>query len=380
MDAELKGRRSVTTTAALRSGLMAALAVLFYGGWAALANLGHGTSVALRAGLTQGVGSGTTTLIIGAVIETLYAALPPRRYRAAQATGIAASLTALLHLSLHRIAGTPEIVRAALPSIVIGYVFAAVYATKLAAPAAELPLRIVYRRSAALTEADREAVWSFFSRFVERDRRAFEDKLASTREVFLGYRRRDELVAFGAVDVLERSVEGRTHGILFTHWAALHPDVRGRNVIQRVGARYFLRYRIAHPLRPVHWLFTASTFQSYLLLARNFRTFWPRPGSPWPARERRLVNDVMADGADRSWDPAAGVLKRHRASRYREGVVEDDPGLLQHPTLGPVIRFYHLQNPGQGDGDSLACLCPLTVTNCFSWARAALVRSLRGPR
>src|SRR6185436_13104055 len=115
---------------------------------------------------------------------------------------------------------------------------------------------------------------------------------------------------------------------LLTHWAALHPDLRGRNVIQKVGARYFLRYRIAHPLRPVHWLFTASTFQSYLLLARNFQTFWPRPGAPWPARERRLVDEVMAESADRGWDPVAGVLKRDGASRYREGLVEDDPKLL----------------------------------------------------
>jgi hypothetical protein len=211
---------------------------------------------------------------------------------------------------------------------------------------------------------------------VERDRRAFEDKLARTAEVFLGYRNGDELVAFGAVDVLERSVEGRTHGILFTHWAALHPDLRGRNVIQKVGARYFLRYRLAHPLRPVHWLFTASTFQSYLLLARNFQTFWPRPGAPWPARERRLVDEVMAESEARGWDPVAGVLERDGASRYREGVVEDDPKLLDHPTLGPVIRFYHLQNPGQGKGDSLGCLCPLTLANCLSWAVAALSRGL----
>jgi hypothetical protein len=96
--------------------------------------------------------------------------------------------------------------------------------TAAAQPAAAPSLTIVYRRSATLTDTEREVVWSFFSRFVERDRRAFEDKLARTREVFLGYRRGHELVAFGAVDVLERTVDGRTHGILFTPWAALHPS------------------------------------------------------------------------------------------------------------------------------------------------------------
>ena len=356
---------------------MAALAVVVYGAWAFLANLGHGGAIALRAGLTQGASSGTTTLVIGAVIEGIHAALPPRPYRAALATGVSASLAALFHLSVHLIAGTPAIARTILPSVVIGYVFAAFYATRLAAPGAEPAFAITYRRSVTLTEAEREAVWSFVSRFVERDRTAFEDKLARTREVFLGYRRGREMVAFGAVDLIERAIDGRTYGLLVTHWAALHPDVRGRNVIQRVGARYFLRYRMTHPLRPVHWLFTASTFQSYLLLARNFRTFWPRPGAAWPARERRLVAAVMAEGGDHGWDPETGVLERHGASRYREGVVDDDPELLDHPTLGPMIRFYRRQNPGQDQGDSLACLCPLTPANCLSWARVALARSLR---
>ncbi len=58
----------------------------------------------------------------------------------------------------------------------------------------------------------------------------------------------------------------------------------------------------------------------------------------------------MAEDRDTGWGSEAGVLVRDGASRYREGVVEDDPKLLDHPVLGPVIRFYHLQNPGQDQG------------------------------
>jgi hypothetical protein len=208
---------------------------------------------------------------------------------------------------------------------------------------------------------------------VERDRRAFEDKLARTHEVFLGHVDTGELVAFGAVDTFEREIEGRTHGILCTHWAALDPRVRGCNVIHRAGLRYILRYRFRNPLRPLYWMFTASTFQSYLLLVRNFETFWPRPGAAFPARERALVDAVMRE-SDPGWDPDAGVLRRRGASRYREGVVDDDARLLGHPVVGPAVTFYREKNPGQVEGDSLLCLCPLSAANCWAMARAGLRR------
>src|SRR5262249_8502085 len=104
------------------------------------------------------------------------------------------------------------------------------------------------------------------------------------------------------------------------------------------------------------------------------------PGAPWPRRERALLEAVMARGADPAWDPEAGVLRRKGASRYREGVVDDEPAILDHPTLGPAIRFYRHRNPRHAGGGSLLCLGPLPASAGGSWARAALRRVLRGRR
>src|SRR5262245_51575191 len=99
--------RPVVPRAGLRMGLMVIAAFCIYGTWAFFANVAHGASVALRAGLTQGASSGVTTLVIGSVIEALHAALPFGRRRALLATGISASLAALVHLGLHLAMGTP---------------------------------------------------------------------------------------------------------------------------------------------------------------------------------------------------------------------------------------------------------------------------------
>ncbi len=218
----------------------------------------------------------------------------------------------------------------------------------------------------ALQQRDLDELWAFFSRFVRRDRSAFEQKLATVHEVFLGTEG-GRIVAFGACNTDVVDVDGRPHGVLTTHWAAIDPSVRGNNVIQRAGFRCFVRFRLRHPLLPVVWMFGASTFKSYLLLTRNFVEYWPGADGGWPAPMRALRDAMMARADEADWDPVAGVVRRHGVSRYREGVVVDDDSALKDPD----IRAYHHLNPGQHDGDTLLCLAPLHWRNWWSAARAA---------
>ncbi|HUF91889.1 MAG TPA: hypothetical protein VMR23_05890 [Candidatus Limnocylindria bacterium] len=61
------------------------------------------------------------------------------------------------------------------------------------------------------------------------------------------------------------------------------PDVRGGNLVQRIGLRCFLRVRARHPWRPVFLFYDTDSYKSYLMLPRNFAEFWPRRDRPLPA-------------------------------------------------------------------------------------------------
>jgi len=106
---------------------------LFYAVWAFAANATHGAAVAARAAAVQSLSSGFTTLTITGVIEAMLVTLPPSRWRAPLATFMPPSFTAMFHATVHHLAGTPEIVPTILPSVVLGYLFAGLYAVKLAA-------------------------------------------------------------------------------------------------------------------------------------------------------------------------------------------------------------------------------------------------------
>jgi hypothetical protein len=106
---------------------MCLLAFVVYGGWAFAISGRHGFDVARAAGLAQGVSSTISTLIITSLIERCLRWFKGKPGGVLLAWRIPPSLTGLMHMAFQWAAGTPEIFLTVVFSIVMGYVFAAVY-------------------------------------------------------------------------------------------------------------------------------------------------------------------------------------------------------------------------------------------------------------
>ena len=110
-----------------RVTFMCLLAFAVYGGWAFWVNADHGFEVALAAGLAQGVSSTISTLIITAVIEYCFERFKHKRGGLFLAWVIPPTLTGFMHAGFQWGVGTPRVFVTVLFSVVMGYVFAAVY-------------------------------------------------------------------------------------------------------------------------------------------------------------------------------------------------------------------------------------------------------------
>lgn len=213
-----------------------------------------------------------------------------------------------------------------------------------------------------------EELAAFYRRFVDCPKPAFLAALRLADELYLLRNKAEELVGFAALRTVETTVEERPAHVLYVLYIDLDPSVRGRGIIERIGLARYLSYRMRHPVGRTFVMFSASTVMSYLLMARNFATFWPTHDRPMPPAIAALLSNVAQTLGLAGWDPQAGVLHRHGVLRYREGVASAP--LL--PTADPRTRFYVARNPGQTQGDSLLCVFPVTVGN----AAAVLVRVL----
>lgn len=375
------------------------LAFFVYGGWAGCANAGHGAVVAARSFVVQGLSSATTTLLMGAVIEALRARVGKGSIRELVPSVFATLAATCFHVSLHALAGTPEIARTVAPSVVAGLVFSLVYSrlTRRARSGGDRPesgrhegtpapstsegdIEVERHEASALGASELEEIWEFYSQFVQRPKEPFLDAVRATDAVYIGRERgTGRMRAFAAAKVIEIEWGGERYGVLFNAWSGIDPAFRGGSIIQRAGLDTFVRYRMRHPLRPVYFAMTSSTYKSYLLMTRNFAQCWPHREREMPARERAILDAAVRATSASGWDAEAGVVRRHGALRYTEGVVADE-GVQTDLD----IAYYGSKNPLQHEGDSLACIAPLSTRNWLFMglkaARAGLGRRSRHPR
>ena len=243
------------------------------------------------------------------------------------------------------------------------------------AGAARAPkLRIEIVRTDALSPADWDELWQLTDTFYDTDRGYAQARLRQHPQTVLVRSGADgRLVGTASINVHHVVFQDRIVTAIYTTHVLLRPEVRGRNLIQRIGFRTFLAERLRHPWRPIWWFFDTFSYKSYLLLPRNFREYWPRFDAPTPAREQALMHQLAAQVYGPDWRPDKGIVVRSGRKRLRAATAPLEPGRHDSPDLA----FFARVNPGHADGDMLVCLCPLSAANWLSAGMRALWRVLR---
>ena len=93
--------------------------------------------------------------------------------------------------------------------------------------------------------------------------------------------------------------------VLHTSHVLIREAWRGRNLLQKLGARTFLATRLRYPLRPIYWFFDTLSYKSYLLLPRNFRISGRGTISPRRNRRRRSSTSWRRRRYGPAWRPGA---------------------------------------------------------------------------
>jgi hypothetical protein len=212
----------------------------------------------------------------------------------------------------------------------------------------------------AMTEAERDELWRFFSPIVSRPRDRFERALEAFPEIHCWRKEPDDtLVGFTATRFLTVDLGGTPVTVLYIGWAAIAKELRGNALpVRHIYWQAVVEW-LKSPWRPFYVVFCASTSKSYRSLIRYIPQCWPHPDSETPALIKDLFAALMSALGEDGYDAASGVLKRFGTSRYKEGVVADAPETAQDP----AIAFYAMRNPAQHEGDTLPVAIPVRMMN-----------------
>lgn len=224
---------------------------------------------------------------------------------------------------------------------------------------------------ADLAPAQRDAMWAVFARHYEDvDRARFERDLAAKTHVFL-LLDGEVLVGFSTVTVDRVEVGGREVVAVFSGDTVLEATHRGQGALQWAFFRYIVATKLRNPHRLVVWFLITKGYKTYLLLSRNFTTWWPRRDAPTPPWARALLLRLATDRFGDALDPDALVLRFDRDHERLKPDVAPTDGQTD-----PDIRFFAQANPGHADGDELCCLGVVNARLALTWPLRRLRRSV----
>jgi hypothetical protein len=164
------------------------------------------------------------------------------------------------------------------------------------------------------------------------------------------------LGGYTSLHIHEREIHGRTIAIVRCMSGTLR-EHRGANLISGFFADRVLRYRLAHPRRPLYFLGVLIHPSSYSQLVRYLDGVWPREATEMPPDTCALLETLGASFGLRRVDPANPLV--HVAG----SLTLDSRGDRAHWERSdrPGVQFFLRENPGYEQGHGLLALAPLTL-------------------
>lgn len=161
------------------------------------------------------------------------------------------------------------------------------------------------------------------------------------------------VVGFSTLMTCDVEVGGRAvHGV-FSGDTIIEREYWGSRALQLEFFKFLIAEKARHPLQPIYWFLISKGFKTYLLLANNFFTFYPRHDGHEP-----YLADIV-DAYCETFFPAYYNRDRrlldfgHDYAPLKSDVAEITER-MRHES--PAIRLFEELNPEWRRGTELPCI------------------------
>ena len=154
----------------------------------------------------------------------------------------------------------------------------------------------------------------------------------------------------------------------------IEPAYWGNTALQNAFLKYLLVEKMKRPFQPLYWFLISKGYKTYLLMANNFSTHYPRHEAETPANAQSLMNAYGEAFFGNAYSPETGLIVFDESlGQLRDGVAE----ITDNERKFPRIAFFESCNPQWREGAELACLAELTLDVPFKYV-AKLARKTFG--
>lgn len=181
---------------------------------------------------------------------------------------------------------------------------------------------------------------------------------------------RDErLVGFSTLLAYTTQFEGASVNVIYSGDTIVTPEAWGTTALPRAWVAGVEALRAELPAGKCFWLLLTSGFRTYRFLPVFWREFFPRFDVPTPDDLQRLLRRLAEERFGAQYDAKTGIVRFTQPQRLRVGLKEVPAGREEDPH----ISFFLSRNPGNVNGDELACLTELCPENLTAAGRRMMV-------
>ena len=218
----------------------------------------------------------------------------------------------------------------------------------------------------------RDGMWSVFRKYYDGISREQFDSDLSAKQFVIVVRDGDGTIqGFSTIAEYDVELGKRSYRVVYSGDTILERRCWGYGGLQTAFAKHMLLAKLRTPGRPVYWFLISKGYKTYLLLARNFQSFWPRRDTPMESWQKALVDTLATAKFGAQYDANQGILRAlENGCRLKEEVAPLDV------FTDADIRFFAESNPGHAIGDELCCVGVVDMSALVLYLKKRLLKSV----
>lgn len=132
----------------------------------------------------------------------------------------------------------------------------------------------------------------------------------------------------------------------------------GNPALGKAFLKYLWREKIKHPFSPLYWFLISKGYKTYLLMANNFATHYPRHEQPTPERILNLMKDFYGNKYKTEFNPSKlWITPSKHGCRLKESIAN----ITDSDRKNARIAFFEDSNPSWKEGCELACIAEMNL-------------------
>ena len=226
-----------------------------------------------------------------------------------------------------------------------------------------------------LTSLQVERMFQLFAEYYDNHPRDqfIKDLFEKTKVILLMEKKHKTLQGFSTILEIESENDGVSYTGVYSGDTVLSEQYWGSPQLGIAFLQHLWKLKIKRPFQPLYWFLISKGYKTYLLMANNFDTHFPRYEKPTDLFHQQLMHEFYSQRFKETFDhESMRIVPKGLSCQLKPDVACVKEKFLKNPR----IAFFQQSNPNWQDGQELCCIAKMTLFMPLKYSMKKLLKSL----